>query len=199
MDYGHEVAGIPWFEVSDISTAVQLEIKYTEEFRGLNAPFSDGPFLYGNQVGANFRVETLNVTEKGRMQAFLLQGGQRWQSIRLLTNGSITFSNVGFEATFPNVNPEQEPGQFTCDNDKLNEIWKLGVRAAESACLEQGTQPSTWRIDTEKGAHIQSLRPIQSEKAPSIGNNTLEFETMIERGGLWWGLVSCAKLTVCQM
>jgi hypothetical protein len=167
---------------------VQLEIKYSEEYRGLEAPFSDGPFLYGNQVGANFRVETLNVTGLGKTSAFLAQGGQRWESVRLLTKGTVTFSRVGFEATFPNVSPEDEPGQLSSDNERLNAIWKLGVRGAESSCLEKGTQPSTWRIDPENGALIASLRPIQSDSAPFIGNNTLEFETRIERGGLWWGM-----------
>ncbi|KAK0390079.1 hypothetical protein NLU13_3652 [Sarocladium strictum] len=188
LDYGHEVAGVPWFEVTSLTGAVQLEIKYTEEFRGLEAPFADGPFLYGNQLGANFRVETLNVTHTGRTSAFLVQGGQRWESVRLLTEGAITFSKVGFEATFPNVNPEDEPGQFSSDDTRLDAIWKLGVRSTEASCIEQGTQPATWRIDHEKGARIASLRPIQSDKAPLIGNNTLEFETMIERGGLWWGM-----------
>ncbi|KAH6693450.1 Six-hairpin glycosidase-like protein [Plectosphaerella plurivora] len=188
VDYGHIVAGVPWFEVSSLSGPVQLEIKYTEEYGGLEAPFSDGPFLFGNQMGANFRVETLNMTKTGKTSAFLVQGGQRWQSVRLLTDGSITFKSVGFEATFPNVNPEDEPGQFTSDNERLNAIWKVGVRGAESSCIEQGTQPATWRIDPENGALVTSLRPIQSDKAPSIGNNTLEFETKIERGGLWWGI-----------
>ncbi|KAM0326155.1 hypothetical protein ACHAQA_006749 [Verticillium albo-atrum] len=188
IDYGHIVGGVPWFEVSHLSGPAQLEMKYSEEFRGVEAPFADGPFLYGNQLGANFRVETLNITQTGISEAFLVQGGQRWESIRLVSNGTISISQVGFHATFPNINPEEEPGQFDSDNERLNEIWKLGVRGAEVSCLEKGTQPATWRVDPEKGALIEALRPIQSDKAPSIGNSTLVFETSIERGGLWWGL-----------
>lgn len=198
LDYGHEVGGIPWFEVSSLTGPAQLELKYSEEYRGLEAPFSDGPFLYGNQVGANFRQETLNITETGYNRVFLVQGGQRWESIRLLTNGSISFSQVGFEATFPNVNPEEEPGQFSSDDAKLNAIWKLGVRASEASCIELGTQPAIWRVDSKKGALIESLRPIQSDKAPYIGNSTLEFQANIEREGLWWGMVCVRRCNSLQ-
>ena len=191
LDYGHEVAGVPWFDVSSLDSPVQVEVKYTEEYRGLEEPFADGPFLFGNQVGANFRVETLNLTTPGEHEAFLVQGGQRWQSIRLLDDdASVTFSRVGFRATFPNVDPEDEPGQFSSDNERLNRIWKVGVRAAEAACIEEMTQPATWRVHPEDGALVEALRPIQSDKAPVVGNHTLEFETKIERGGLWWGVVS---------
>lgn len=195
LDYGHEVAGVPWFKISNLDTPVQVEVKYSEEYRGLEAPFGDGPFLYGNQVGANFRVETLNLTVPGEHEAFLVQGGQRWQSIRLLDDDrNVTFSNVGFRASFPNVIPEDEPGQFSSDNERLNSIWRLGVRAAEVSCIEERTQPATWRVHPEDGVLIEALRPIQSDRAPLINNHTLEFETRIERGGLWWGVVSLPSL-----
>ncbi|KAF5006987.1 hypothetical protein FDECE_6669 [Fusarium decemcellulare] len=185
LDYGHIVGGVPWFDVSSLSGPVQIEIKYSEQFHSLQAPFSDGPDLFGNQLSANFRVETLNITKTDRSEAFLVQGGQRWQSIRLITDGTVSFSRVGFHATFPNVDPEDEPGYFESDNERLNEIWKLGVRGAQSSCIEKMSQPATWRVHPENGVLIDALRPIQSEEAPVIGNHTLEFETRVERGGLW--------------
>ena len=181
---------MPWLEVAHLPTPVQIEIKYTEEYRGLEAPFGDGPSLYGNQIASNFRTETLNVTHTGLNEALLAQGGQRWQSIRLITNGTIGISQVGFHATFPNIDPEHEPGYFESDNSKLNAIWKVRVRAAQSSCLEKMSQPATWRVDPDNGVLTESLRPIQSDKSPAIGNQTLDFETQIERGGLWWGIVS---------
>jgi hypothetical protein len=190
LDYGHEVGGVPFFDVKSLSGPAQIEVKYTEAYEGLEQPFSDGPLLYGNQLGNNFRIQTLNITKIGRYDVFLVQGGQRWESLRLLTEGSIHFSNAGFHATFPNVDPDKEPGFFECSDKRLNEIWKIGVRGAQSSCLEQGTQPSTWRVNSKNGVLVESLRPIQSEKAPVVGNHTLEFETKIERGGLWYGVVS---------
>ncbi|KAJ4138517.1 hypothetical protein NW768_002354 [Fusarium equiseti] len=188
LDYGHIVGGVPFFDVKSLSGPAQIEVKYTEEWRGVNEPFSDGPLLYGNQLSNNFRIETLNITKTGRYNAFLTQGGQRWESLKLVNEASIKFENVGFHATFPNVDPDQEPGFFECSDKRLNEIWKVGVRGAQSSCLEQGSQPSSWRVDAENGALIESLRPIQSEKSPLVGNHTLEFETKIQRGGLWYGV-----------
>ncbi|KAH7183347.1 Six-hairpin glycosidase-like protein [Fusarium flagelliforme] len=188
LDYGHIVGGVPFFDVKSLSGPAQIELKYAEEWRGLNEPFSDGPLLYGNQLSNNFRIETLNITKAGRYNAFLTQGGQRWESLRLVNEASIKFDNVGFHATFPNVDPDQEPGFFECSDKRLNEIWKVGVRGAQSSCLEQGSQPPSWRVDAENGALIESLRPIQSEESPLVGNHTLEFETKIQRGGLWYGV-----------
>lgn len=190
LDYGHEVGGQPFFDVQSLSGPAQIEVKYTEAYHGLEEPFSDGPLLYGNQLANNFRIETLNITKTGRYDVFLIQGGQRWESLRLLTEGSIKFSNVGFHASFANVDPDKEPGFFECSDKRLNEIWKAGVRGAQSSCLEQGSQPSTWRVDPKNGVLVQSLRPIQSEKSPVVGNHTVEFEAKIVRGGFWYGVVS---------
>ncbi|CAF3544732.1 unnamed protein product [Fusarium graminearum] len=188
LDYGHEVGGQPFFDVQSLSGPAQIEVKYTEAYHGLEEPFSDGPLLYGNQLANNFRIETLNITKTGRYDVFLIQGGQRWESLRLLTEGSIKFSNVGFHASFANVDPDKEPGFFECSDKRLNEIWKAGVRGAQSSCLEQGSQPSTWRVDPKNGVLVQSLRPIQSEKSPVVGNHTVEFEAKIVRGGFWYGV-----------
>lgn len=165
-------------------------MKYTEEFDGLNQPFSDGPFAYSNQLGNTFRVETFNITSVGRLVAPLLQGGQKWQSLRLLTSGSVSFSDVGFEATVDTVLPEDLPGQFSSDDEVLNEIWKLGARAATAACFDKGSQKAIWEIDPEKGVLARNTRPSLTAKATSWGNYTLEFDTLIQRGGSWWTVVS---------
>jgi hypothetical protein len=190
LDYGGESAGYPFFEVSSLTGAVQVEVKYTEEFEGLNQPFSDGPFAYSNQLGNTFRVETFNITSSGRLVALLLQGGQKWQSLRLLTPGSVSFSAVGFEATVDTVLPEDLPGQFSSDDEVLNEIWKLGARAATAACFDKGSQKAIWEIDPEKGVLARNSRPSLTAKATSWGNYTLEFDTLIQKGGSWWTVVS---------
>jgi hypothetical protein len=110
-DYGYEVAGYPWFEVESAIGRFKLKLN-TEEFSGLNTNFSDGPFPFAVGLSNTYRVETFEVTKSGAFQAYLLQGGQRWQSIRLLTNGSITFSSVGFDASIPPVDVGNLPGTF---------------------------------------------------------------------------------------
>lgn len=45
LDYGAEVAGFPYFEVASLAEpAVQLELKYSEQFGGLNLSTGDGPW-----------------------------------------------------------------------------------------------------------------------------------------------------------
>jgi hypothetical protein len=189
IDYGREAAGIPFFEVASLDGPVQVEVKYSEPFTGLSAPFSDGPYTFANALANSFRVETFNFTDCSTLTSPLVQGGQRWQSLRLLTNGSITFSQVGFEATVDTSNPEDLPGQFKSSNDTLNEIWKLGAQAATRACVEAGSQPAIWAIDSEKGAYVRSTRPALSDKGNSFEYYTLEFDLLIERGGAWWAVV----------
>lgn len=190
LDYGGESAGYPFFEVSSLTGAVQIEVKYTEEFDGLNQPFSDGPFAFSNQLGNTFRVETFNFTSTGRLVAPLLQGGQKWQSLRLLTPGSVSFSAVGFEATVDTVLPGDLPGQFSSDDAALNEIWKLGARAATAACFDKGSQKAIWEVDAEKGVLARNSRPSLLAEATSWANYTLEFDTLIQKGGSWWSVVS---------
>ncbi|KAF4809892.1 hypothetical protein CGCSCA5_v011084 [Colletotrichum siamense] len=186
LDYGAERAGFPVFEVSALDGPTQIEVKYTEHFDGLNHPFGDGPYSFSNQLGNSFRVETFNITAEGKTVSPLLQGGQKWQSVRLLTNTTVTFSNVGFEATIPTVEPEDLPGQFSSDDAALNEIWKLGARAATAACVDKGSQPAIWTVDEENGVLAQSTRPSMTWKATAWTNYTVEFDTKIKKGGSWW-------------
>ena len=45
LDYGAEVAGLPFVQVSSMSgPSSQIEIKYSEPFDGLDKKFSDGPW-----------------------------------------------------------------------------------------------------------------------------------------------------------
>lgn len=125
LDYGYEVAGYPFFRVDYVSGPVQIEVKYSEEVAGLSHDFSDGPFPFNVALANTYRVETFEITEPGDISSFLLQGGQRWQSIRLITDGEIGFESAGFVPSVPVVDIDDLPGSFSCDDEDLNEIWKV--------------------------------------------------------------------------
>ena len=78
LDFGYEVAGYPYFVVSSLTKPVQVELKYSEQFDGLNHVWGDGPFDFANGLSNTYRVETFNVTKPGRYESFFIQGGQRW-------------------------------------------------------------------------------------------------------------------------
>jgi hypothetical protein len=45
LDYGADVAGFPYVEVTSLAgSAVQIELKYSEQFQGLNSATGDGPW-----------------------------------------------------------------------------------------------------------------------------------------------------------
>ena len=45
LDYGTEVGGWPWIEVSTLDNGpVEVELKYSEMYDGLFTPLSDGPW-----------------------------------------------------------------------------------------------------------------------------------------------------------
>jgi hypothetical protein len=193
LDYGRERSGYPIFSVSDVDQSAQIEVKYSESFIGLDHPWADGPYTFATGLSNSFRVETFNVSSPGQFASTLIQGGQRWQSIRLVSGGSITFDRVGLEATVDPTEVDDLPGKFSCDDEQLNAIWSLGAVAASSACVENGTQGAVWEVDSVKGAFIRSNRPSQSIDGAFFENYTLSFDTMIDRAGVWWALVSFAS------
>jgi hypothetical protein len=90
---------------------VQFEVKYAEEFSALHDPQSDGPWPFSNGLSNTFRVETFNITGSGYFESFFVQGGQRWETVRLLTNGSVTLDNVGFRSTTQHIDVNVLPGR----------------------------------------------------------------------------------------
>ena len=185
LDYGSEVLGIPILEISALSGPTQIELKYTEEFPGLSDIYGDGPWTFGNGLSNTFRTETFEITRPGSLQSFFLQGGFRWQSITLLTNTSITLSSIALQTNSPIVPSNQLPGFFDSSNDVYNQIWGLGGKAVQAACVDSGSLKSTWEM-TKDGALIRGQESAQSVKGVSFSNYTMSFLTKIVRGGSGW-------------
>ncbi|KAB8204428.1 Six-hairpin glycosidase-like protein [Aspergillus parasiticus] len=187
LDYGEDVAGIPYFQVE--SGSGQIAVKYSEPFDGLNSPYSDGLWDFVNDLMNTFRTETFNITGPGRVQASLLQGGQRWQSVTLLTNNTIAFSKIGFLPTVE-LNPvESLPGKFRSSNSNYSDIWDLGARVVQVACFDAGSQPASWNVTTD-GALIPGQQPALCPHGFGQSNYSLSFMTKIVRGGVGWRVLS---------
>jgi hypothetical protein len=192
LDYGTEVAGFPFFNVTALSGLVQVEVKYTEEFSGLLQPYSDGPWTFSNGLSNTFRVETFNVTTTGYTESFFVQGGQRWQSARLITNGSITIDGLGFRSTASNIDLEMLPGHLKTNDEVYNAVFNLGGRVVQAACVDAGNAPSTWEI-TKDGALVRGQASAQSALGVSASNYTLGFDIKIVRGGGGWRVASAIQ------
>ncbi|KAL3668516.1 hypothetical protein V7S43_006600 [Phytophthora oleae] len=189
LDYDYEVAGLPYFVVFAVSNGpVDVEVKYAEQFPVLPANFSDGPSQFATAVANSRRVETHRFAQNEigvTVMSMLSQAGQRWQTLRLLSGDSVTFEAVGLEASIEVIDDLSTlPGKFSSSNDKYNKIWELGARAVSAACLDAGSQVSSWRSSKENGTFVPGTRPGVSYKAWNLSDYTLEFETQIIRGGV---------------
>ena len=212
LDYGAEVAGFPYIDIAALTgDFAQVELKYSEPYDGLSLPYGDGPWyvlllqprgnrcltlvlsrLFVNGLMNSFRTETFNITAPGQIESFFLQGGQRWQSIKLLTDSSITISEIGFRPSVDIQPTDELIGSFSSSNSKLDSIWALGARAVQAACVEAHSQPSTGEI-TDQGALIRGQYPAYSAKGLDYGNYTMSFSTKIVTGGTGWRVAAGAN------
>lgn len=187
------MAGWPWLDVQavDLSSGpVQVELKYSEEYNGLNSALGDGPWLYSYGLMSSFRTETFNITQTGQIQSYFLQSGQRWMSVTLLTGNSVSISAAGFEASVNVIEPGDLPGTFSSSNATFDAVWGLGARAVQAACIDEGSQTSLWDISSE-GAYIRGQYPAVTSKSTADWNlYTLEFTTKIDTGGTGWKMVT---------
>ena len=157
----------------------------------LSNPNADGPWTFSNGLSNTFRVETFNVSNAGYLESFFVQGGQRWQTVRLLTNDSVTIESIGMRATSQHTDANQLPGHLKTNNEVYNRIFDLGSRVAQVACVDAGNAPSTWEISDE-GALIRGQATAQSAEGVLMkaANYTLSFSTKILRGGTGWRVAS---------
>lgn len=186
LDYSTEVGGFPFFDAIPVSGPVQVEAKYSEAKGGLDQPFGDGPWTFSNGLANTFRVETFNITEPGQVESFFQQGGLRWQRLRLLNDDrNVTICGIGIRSYNDRTDPSYLPGYFECSNPLYNEIWKLGARTVQQACIENGTAPTTWQA-TPDGVLLRGQQSAQSVLGADFANYTMSFKTKIVRGGTGW-------------
>ncbi|KAF2159572.1 glycoside hydrolase family 78 protein [Zasmidium cellare ATCC 36951] len=194
LDFATEVAGLPFFEVAALSRPTQIEVKYAEDLTALDNPYSDGPWTFSNGLSNTFRTETFNLTEPGRIESYFVQGGQRWETVRLLTNSTVAFEKIGFRTTAQHLATDDTLGRFSSSNAVYDRIWDLGARVVQVACIDAGNAPSTWDI-TPDGAFIRGQQTAQSAKGIALSNYTLSLSTKIVKGGTGWRVASSTTPT----
>ncbi|KAF9458473.1 Six-hairpin glycosidase-like protein [Collybia nuda] len=182
------VSGLTLFNVSSVTGPVQIEIRYSELFTGLDNVNGDGPYLFAAGLANSYRVETFAVEKRGALKSFMVQGAQRWMAIRLIRGTRIVFSSLGMESTTDTTPVDELPGTFSCSNEVWTRLFSLGPRATQHACVRAGTQPSTWELAGEEGVFVRGQRPARTwELLGKLPNNyNVSFQTKIARGGSGW-------------
>ncbi|KAL5361299.1 Six-hairpin glycosidase-like protein [Aspergillus floccosus] len=186
LDYGTDVSGFPFVDVDSLSAPVQLEARYSEAKDGLEQPFGDGPWVFSNGLSNTFRVETFNITESDRLQSFFQQGGLRWQRLRLLNpDRTVRICTAALRSLNDQTEVDALPGYFESSSPIYNEIWALGPRTVQQACIAKGGAPSTWEV-TPDGVLLRGQQSAQSAFGTTYANYTMTFLTKIVRGGSGW-------------
>ena len=169
LDYGREVGGYPVFEVVDVSGTPRLEAAYSEALPWL-LPDGDGPApgtpdtndaavkdisYVGIPGGADLnRVERLPVVQ-GRHENRLMQGGQRFQAIRLTTPGSVSLRAVGvLPAFYLPTRRRANEGRFTASDRRLGRYWHMGRRTLELSSVPVGAIKPIWDV-TPQGLRVR--------------------------------------------
>ena len=80
---------------------------------------------------------------------------------------------------------DQLPGSFNSSNNLYSQIWELGGKAVQAACVDSRSLKSTWEI-TNDGALIRGQETAQSVKGLTYSNYTMSFMTKIVKGGTGW-------------
>lgn len=191
LDYGTEVAGFPFLITSAAGSTAQIEVRYAEALSYLSDTNVDGPWTFSNGLSNTFRVETFEIDNSSYSESFFVQGGQRWQSLRLLSDQPVTITSIGFRATSQHTDVDKLPTHMTTSNSTYNKVLDLGGRVVQVACVDAGNAPSTWEL-TDEGALVRGQATAQSAKGilMKAANYTMEFSTKILRGGTGWRVAS---------
>ncbi|KXJ87792.1 Six-hairpin glycosidase-like protein [Microdochium bolleyi] len=160
VDYGRVLAGKPFFQVEAVDEYAQIEVKFTESYN----PQGDGPFAFGNGLGATFRVETHNITKTGDLRGYFIQGSQRWQSIKFVRGSGLTISRAGFVSSIS----EQPTSTWDITTDGAYIRGQKPASTAHIVNIKNYTMTFEakidyggvgWRVDTEIDA-IQATGPL---------------------------------------
>ncbi|KAI1337209.1 Six-hairpin glycosidase-like protein [Xylariaceae sp. FL0016] len=184
IDYGHNIEGIPTFEVASHSGGTSvLEITYSETQAGLDLYMSDGPLALAAAMDS-YRVNAYNIKEPTTFTNRLIQGGFRYQKLNLSTAGSLEIRNLGVSPTTNTTPLTQLPGSFSCSDEELTRIWHAGARTVQLSEIPQNTIPLFWEL-TSEGALVESLVPqvLQTIEAAQLLQYQINFEVKpITRG-----------------
>jgi alpha-L-rhamnosidase len=145
LDYGHDVAGLPVFDVAAVSGTPKLQAIYSESQQYL-LPEGDGAPSFPNAPGDPSRVDTYAVSGPGLIINRLIQGGERFQAITLTAPGSVTLNRVGIRAKFFLPQPTANRGFFRSSDSQLNEIWDLGAYTLRLCQVPARSVPPFWTV-----------------------------------------------------
>lgn len=186
LDYGKEVGGLPYFDVSAETGSPKLQAGYSESNRYLT-PTGDGgpPWAEGD---AN-RSDTYIVNAPGTITNRSVQGGERYEAITLTSPGTLTLTAAGIHYIADRTQASGYQGYFVSSSDQLNKIWYDGAYTVQLDSVPTGSLPGAWTV---KGGALDAYGVSDNygvgllHQGAAWGDYTTTFDTNIVANQAGW-------------
>jgi len=188
LDYGKNVGGVPYFDVSSASGSPDLRAGYSESSQYLSAT-GDGSTPWAE--GDSSRYDDYTVSGAGTITNQYVQGGERYEEITLTSPGSVTLSSVGITYIADRTQASALPGWFDSSNSELNSIWYDSEYTDQLDSVPADSLPAAWSVTggalqaggTGAGDNIGLLK---SSGSSGWGNYSVSFQTDIVNNQAGW-------------
>jgi alpha-L-rhamnosidase len=144
VDYGKDVGGIPYFVVHSESESPVLRASYSEGLNYLGPEGDNSPSL--SDAGDLSRVDNLTISSPGELSTDLIQGGERYERISLVSPGTVTFSSIGIRFTAVRATAKDYRGWFDSSSSQLDRIWFDGAYTLQLDELPANAVPGPWNV-----------------------------------------------------
>ncbi|MDE1184754.1 alpha-L-rhamnosidase C-terminal domain-containing protein [Paraburkholderia sp.] len=191
LDYGREVGGLPYFDVSAQSGSPMLSAAFSESRP--NATTGDVGAGLTVSVDPN-RVSLYPVTTTGTITSAAIQGGERYEAISLTTPGAVTLSAAGIESLYTPPT-STVTGSFASSSDTLNSIWTAGAYTVEMTRLAASSLPLAWQAGSDGVTIGTSGTGIVQKSGNWPSDYTMSFDVRVNLNGAGWVMRNTSNLT----
>ncbi|MFJ8988835.1 alpha-L-rhamnosidase C-terminal domain-containing protein [Streptomyces sp. NPDC102279] len=186
LDYGQEVGGLPYFNVSAASGTPTLKAAYSEGLQYMS-PSGDGSPPWAD--GDSSRSNAYPISGPGTITNPSVQGGERYQQITLSTPGRLMLSKVGINYIADRTQADGYGGHFLSSSDELNKIWYAGAYTLQTNLVPANSLPGSWSVQNGAlnagGSKINDGAGILNRGASWI-DYTTTFQTKILHNQAGW-------------
>ena len=144
VDYGKDVGGVPYFVVRSASKSPVMRATFSEGLNYLGREGDNSPSL--SDAGDSARADNLIVSSPGELSTDLIQGGERYERIFLISPGTVTLSSIGIRFTAVRATANDYKGWFDSSSNQLNRIWYDGAYTLQLDELPADAVPGPWNV-----------------------------------------------------
>lgn len=193
LDYGKDVGGLPWLDVSAASGNPQMKVGYNEA--ALYLTDEGGDAAPGGGEGDVNRADVYAVPGPGLITNRFTQGGERFQVITLTSPGSVVLRGAGINDIADRTPAANYGGYFMSSDDELNKVWFSGAYTAQLDAVPKNSLPGGYRVENGAlsafGSHSSGGSDIGTY-TPGTGwkNYTMAFDTALVNQQSGWAVRS---------